>query len=263
MLCFPQLESGALTQFPLRRWIRKRTICTRQADGRVWKLSDWQSQQMEWEMELSGLTAEELEAIEALFRQVEGRRDNFVFLDPADNLLTWSEDLQREAWARDPYMEVRAGIGDPLGTNGGAELRNSGPVPQCVQQALAVPGWFQYCLSLWVRSREGHEVTLFARSGTAASTRTVRGGTSWQRVVHPVRLACSDELVRFGLELAPGASAEVFGIQVEAQCGASAYKKTTGRGGVYPEARFSEDVLAMRAEAPNYYCSRIRIVSRI
>jgi len=213
-------------------------------------------------MELSGLSGEEWEAIETLFREAEGRRGKFVFLDPTGNLLAWSENLEREAWTKDPFIELTPEAADPFGTKRATGVRNSGGAPQCLQQTLAVPAWFQYCLSMWVRSWERGEVTVFGRSGTA-SARTVTAGPTWQRIVFPVKLLCSDELLRFGLELPAGGNVEVFGLQVEAQRGASAYKRTLGRSGVYPEARFSEDVLAVRAEAPGCYCSTIRIVSRI
>ena len=65
-----------------------------------------------------------------------------------------------------------------------------------------------------------------------------------------------------GIELAPGASADVFGLQVEAQTGPSAYKPTPGRGGVYSAARFSEDVLRARADGLDWHAIRVRITSR-
>lgn len=262
MLCFPQLLGGAPTQFPTRRRIEKRTVWNRQSDGRVWKLADAQWRRVEWRLELKGLRSEEYRALETLFHQVEGRRGSFVFLDPLGNLLVWSEDLEREAWAKDRYLELTMQADDPWGSSSATRLRNAGAIPQRIQQVLSAPSWFHYCLSLWVRSNAVSELTVFAQTSTAAAARTVKTNTSWQRVVHPVRLQSTDESVAFGVELGAGVTIEVCGLQVEAQCGASKYKKTGERSGVYREARFCEDRLVVGAEAPESHCCTVKVMAR-
>jgi hypothetical protein len=51
-------------------------------------------------------------------------------------------------------------------------------------------------------------------------------------------------------------------MQLEAQTGPSAYKKTAGRGGVYPLARFSEDLLRSKTEGIESHSTVIRITGR-
>jgi hypothetical protein len=50
-------------------------------------------------------------------------------------------------------------------------------------------------------------------------------------------------------------------MQVEAQLAASDYKMTGTNGGVYSNARFASDRLAVRAQSTDVYDSTIRIVS--
>jgi len=72
----------------------------------------------------------------------------------------------------------------------------------------------------------------------------------------------SEESITFGIELGAGGSADLFGMQVEAQAGASGYKKTLSAGGVYPAARFLDDNLAVTADGPGQHSCKVRIHSR-
>jgi len=263
MAYFPQLGSGAAGQFPVSRTVKKRTIRTESAEGRECKTVDAGWQEVEWVMTLGGLAEQERTALERFFEEVEGRLGSFTFLDPMGNLLSWSEELWREAWTRGPHIQLNPEVGDPFGTRRAVGVWNNSAVPERLEQALGVPGWFQYCLSLWMRSGEPTEATLFGRAGGGAQALTVKVERTWRRVAWPVRLECEDELVRFGVELGPGVSVELFGMQVEAQAGASKYKRTGMRGGIYPEARFGQDVLAVRAEGAGVYSCGVRVVARL
>ncbi|MGB9604886.1 MAG: phage head spike fiber domain-containing protein [Bryobacteraceae bacterium] len=207
-----------------------------------------------------GLKREEWVQLESFFCEVEGRRGNFVFLDPTDNLVAWSEDLTQDAWTRDPFLEVTMGVRDARGGTSAARLRNSGPVVQKIEQALAVPGWYQYCLSGWLRSEQGAGVTLFGRTGTAGEARSFQVSDAWRRFVLPVKLNCLEELVRFGLEVEPGQVVEVFGIQVEAQAAPSHYKATQSRCGIHASARLGSDVLEVVAEGADAFACSVTVV---
>src|SRR5512140_1133718 len=77
-----------------------------------------------WDLDLE-LTGAELAQMEAFFTARSGAYDSFMFLDPLDNLLAWSEDLSQDAWqATDPshfHME-------------GQRLINTGPLPNVLSQ---------------------------------------------------------------------------------------------------------------------------------
>jgi len=258
---FPQLSSGARAQFPVVRSVRRRTTKCEQKDGLEWKVADTGVREREWVLEFRGLSKEEWRALEGLFHEVEGRRGTFVFVDPTDNLLVWSEELSQEAWYKDPYLELVEGAPDPKGGTCAARLRNSGEATQRIEQSLEIPSWYQYCFSVWLKGDPWSEVTLFARTGTAGEARTIRVSGSWQRACLPVKLGGAEELVKFGLELDPGRSVDVYGMQVDAQPGPSPYKRTRAQGGVYRGARFGDDFFEVVAEGPGSFGCRVRVVA--
>ncbi len=242
MLYFPQLM-----QFPVQKRRMERTAGMEAADGSEVKIADPAARVVEWRLELDGLTDAEWEGIEALFDAVEGRLGTFTFLDPFANLLAWSEDLGAACWAREG--EVVLGIADPLGGTGAAAVSGS------VRQSIAAPAALRYCLSAWVRSAGASVATL--RIG--ACVRAFAAGAVWNRVEFSAQPGGVEETVEFAVETA--GAVEVFGLQVEAQAGASGYKKTGGRSGVHSNARFAEDRLERRGEAVNWNAARVGIVS--
>ena len=62
-------------------------------------------------------------------------------------------------------------------------------------------------------------------------------------------------------QVAAGGSVELFGIQVEAQLGASDYKRTAARSGVYSKARFGSDQITVTAQGAESYDAVVQIVS--
>jgi hypothetical protein len=262
MRYFPQLATGAGGQFPIRRRAVRRTVVNACPDGRTVKLGDPGSSSVEWELALSGLTGEEWADLEALFEAVEGRLGSFGYLDPLDNLLKWSEDLNQVAWEKGAGLELTPGIADPLGTTRATRITNSGGAAATIQQALEAPGGYQYCVSVWARSTEAGEVRLLRSSENGPAKKTFKTWGAWSRLVYSTKLEDASETVSFGLELDAGGMVEVFGFQVEAQAGASGYKKTTSRGGVYPEAYFMEDALKLTSEGPGEHSGVVRIRAR-
>ena len=66
----------------------------------------------------------------------------------------------------------------------------------------------------------------------------------------------------FGVEIGAGQSVDLFGMQAEAQPGASGYKQTFSKCGLYPRARFLDDTLSLTTEGPDQHACRIRIHAR-
>jgi len=252
---FPQLNTGANVQFPVRRRITRRTAFNELADGSVVKLADPDAAAAEWTLFFEGLSAEEVGAIESLFAACEGRRGEFVFLDPLDNLLAWSEDFSAEVWSKDAGVWIAGGYPDPLG---GASATRAGGAGE-IHQTIAAPGALRYCFSVYLRTDSAAEVILFARAGTEERTRTVAAGAAWKRFEYSTCLAANGDAITFGVRLAGGAEIEVFGAQVEAQVAASRYKRTASHGGVYRAARFADDVLEVTAQGRNSHSCRVRV----
>lgn len=241
---FPQLETGAMGQFPLRRTRRMRTIENRMPGGEAVRFADVAAELTEWHLEFRDLSDGEAGRLAQFFETMEGRLRTFSFLDPAGNLLAWSEELDAEAWTKNPLTAVTAGVGDPHG--GTRAWRIVGPGPAGVSQTLSIPDGFHYCMSVYARC-DGQATVALLR-GEQRSEQHVT--SDWKRLTFPSVGAGAGESVRFGLELAAGGSVEVFGFQVEPQAGASGYKKTTSRTGIFRNARLGDDRLEMTATAP-------------
>ena len=65
--------------------------------------------------------------------------------------------------------------------------------------------------------------------------------------------------IRFAIEIGAGATVDVYGLQVEAQAGASGYKAST-RGGVYEDAHLGDDVLTITTTDVNRHSCTVKII---
>ena len=106
MATYPQLETGALTQFPIRKRRRARTVTNAAADGSSIKLADPAGEVTEWRLDYAELTDAEAAALQQFFEAAEGMLNGFTFLDPTANLLAWSGKLDEEVWERDPLLSA-------------------------------------------------------------------------------------------------------------------------------------------------------------
>ncbi len=261
MLVFPQLTTGASTLYPLRKTSRQRSVVNTLGDGSTDVYADPDAASLGWELEAKGLTAAEWGAIETLFEATSGRWQPFTFLDPVGNLIAESEDFGASAWTNGALIDLTTGVTDPLGTTRATTATNAGLATQAVAQTLAVPGNFQYCLSIWARTGNGTNVTLSISTTGGSATKTFTLGTQWARVSLAVNLAHSTSSVTFRAQIAAGGAIDIFGIQVEAQRGPSDYKQTGTRGGVYANARFGTDNIRVTAQGTDVYDAVIQIVN--
>ena len=63
---------------------------------------------VEWQLQYANLSDTELAALQQFFTAMEGSLNSFTFLDPAANLLAWSEDLTNAVWRRRRFLLYRA-----------------------------------------------------------------------------------------------------------------------------------------------------------
>src|SRR5580704_12020987 len=122
MLYYPQLSTGAVSQFPVTRSANMRTVSNQLASGFTIRMADTGAQKVQWQLRYSSLTDAERSSIESLFESSEGQLNTFTFLDPTDNLLMWSEDWTQTVWTVDPLLQLTGGIADPTGGNDAIEL---------------------------------------------------------------------------------------------------------------------------------------------
>jgi hypothetical protein len=246
MTVFPQLMV-----YPVTKREVKRTVVNALRDGSVDLVGDPAAAAVAWEMRAAGMTLAEWESVQALFTGVAGRWRTFTFLDPVGNLLEQSENFAVSPWANGALVSLTTAITDPLGTTRATRVVNGGGAAASVAQTLAVPGTFQYCLSVWAKTTAGSSVTLVQ----GASTKSFALSSQWSRIFF------TGSGVTFAAQLDAGASVDLFGMQVEAQIAPSDYKKTTTRSGVYTKARFADDRLTVTAQGTDIYDAVIRIVN--
>jgi hypothetical protein len=255
MLTYPQLGTGALSQFPIRTERRARTVVNAAVDGSSIKLADASGAVTEWALTYTGLSDAELGALEQFFASAQGTLNGFTFLDPAANLLAWSGALSQAAWALGPQLSVAGGIADPAGGSGAWRLTNAGAAPQAISQTLPAPGGYTYCLSAYVCAQAATTGTMLV--GSSQTSRAVQ--TQWSRIVFVGTGDASASEICFGLEIPAGAQVDVFGMQAEPQAGASVYMAST-TGGVYQNARLRDDQLAVTTTGVNRHSCTVNIL---
>ena len=255
MLAFPQLTTGTLTQYPLLKRHGMRTIVNALDDGNTIKLADPCGEITEWQLQYTGLSDDEASALETFFEATEGGLRTFAFLDPAANLFSWNERLDHSGWIKGPLLSIAGGWVDPMGGANAWHISNSGGAAQRLSQTLEAPGGYVYCLSAYVKSSVTARITLLR-----GSARADRGLTAeWTRISFSAGGDPSDENVEFGIEVPAGGSFDLFGLQVEPQIAASAYKASTA-GGIYPNAWFRDDTLAVTATDVNRHSATVNII---
>jgi hypothetical protein len=251
---YPQLTTGAYSQFPLRKQRRTRTVTNMAADGSSIKLADPNGALTEWQLRYEGLSDIELGNLLQFFTASEGSLNGFTFLDPAGNLLAWSEDLTNAVWEAGPFLASTGGVTDPLGGINAFNLTNSGEGAQSLTQTLNVPAGYIYTLSVYVQAAQPTTVTLQVGSNSAMAT----AGPNWTRISVSGSGDSTASSILFGVELPPGVIG-VFGPQVEVQAEPSAYQKST-TGGVYQDARFGDDTFSFATTGVNKHSVTVNIV---
>ncbi len=262
MVVFPQLSSGAPTQYPALRRRRTRAITNQLLDGTVVGFADSGVEVNSWDLTLRDLCDSECDAIRILFEAVEGRKGTFTFVDPTANLLAHSEELSDPAWTKSPMVSVTPGVDDPLGGAQAVRLINGSQTSQGIEQALECPASFGYSFSLYARSAADAMISMSRSSSGATFSRMFTLGSAWTRCILAGSLNATDTAIRFGVTFPAGVAVDVFGLQVEAQPWASSYKRTRARSGVYCSARFDHDILRVVSDGPDQHRLNLRIIAR-
>ncbi len=261
MTLFPQLASGATVQYPFETATRVRTLVNEAEDGKVIRFADTGVRSVRWRIDYSDLSAAEWGALRDLHAAVEGRLRPFVFFDPSANLFSWSEDFERPVWVRDPFLIV--GASSLFGDGTATRFANSSPTEQRIVQVVPVPGSYQTCFSVWLRSSTNSVATLVRISGGSVDRLTASTSGGWRRVFLSGAASGSGLTTEFGIELAAGVEVEVYGAQLEVQPAPSTYKKTTLGGGIFPDAHFAEDRLECWADGPGRFRTAIEVEARV
>jgi hypothetical protein len=261
MRVYPQLTTGTIAQFPVVRTDWRRRVQREGIDGVPGPaIRDPQARSVRWDLRYSALCQQECAALKDLYVASEGALKTFTFLDPVNNLLKWSGELERPQWSREAGLLVEDGKPGATARMPASRLFNNTAASRRVQQSIEAPASFQYCFSLYLRSAAGAVIELEAEDGVQRAFERVPVMPDWQRMFLSCRLS-SEGPITFGLAIPSGADLEVCGVQVQAQSAPSGYKPTTNQGGVYSQTRFMDDQLVLRADGPNQYSTNVRLIS--
>jgi hypothetical protein len=262
MLVFPQLASGALGVYPIRKRLVIRTLENVLVDGGRIRYADIHERWVRWDLPYEGLTDVERASLQGMFDEAQGRLRDFLFLDPADNLLSDSTYQRPQLWAKDPQLSVAAGEEEVWGGGRALYLENAGGTAQVLGQYLHVPGWFTYCVSAYLKDVSFGGARLIGECGTESQGSLVEGGGGWRRYNTTIRCRQPGMGVRFGVEVPPGGAIALCGLSVEAQPYPSPLRITQGTGGVYARARFDTDRLVFRTNGPNDHSCHVEVICR-
>lgn len=260
-LFFPQLSTGAMAQFPFSKTRSVRTIQNVSADGSMIVSPDPGSALITWDLRFNELLPAEMQAIEQFFTACTGPFSAFTFIDPADNMLTFSSDLTNAVWTLSPNITVTAGLPDPVGGTAAFTLTNTGQLAGTIGQTVAVPANYQYCFSVYVQSAISSNVALGRAGSSAISSAQFACGPVWNRVVSAGALSDSGTTLTATVQLQPGQSVQLFGPQLEPQGNPSAYRATSSMSGVYPNSHWASNQLIFSANGPNSFASSFSIQS--
>jgi hypothetical protein len=242
-LFFPQLSTGALVQYPVKRTKTVQTVSTESEDGSVLTYFDASGSALTWQLEYDGITQAEADRLQALFDACAGRFRAFTFIDPTANLL---------------HQQWQAGVGV---SNAGTVYTNEGNAPAEVSQVFPLPSNYVYCFSLAGDLNSDEEATV---------TLIRRGSTTQEKATVPLRralLVSSGALDEAGLQFAvaiqlqPGQSIDLAQAQLEAQPMPSPFRPA--RGGVYPEAHWAIDELIITAMGPDLCTTKFSIETAV
>lgn len=262
MLYFPQLSTGAVTQFPIRKTRSHRTVLTISEEGYRFAVPDEGGITIRWMLSYHYLSDEESKQLLEFFKAAEGRLQPFTFLDPIGNLLFWSEDPNHSVWQRSSFLQSVMDVSDPIGSSRAFRLTNGGAASLPFEQTVNVPGNVTCCFSVYARGNSGSSITLSRASGSAIHSSSFDLTATWRRFILSSTLDGGDESSIFGLTLNAGSSADLFGFQVDPQPGASTYVPTFDHSGVYSTTRFDQDVMTVTATAPNRNSCSLALVSQ-
>jgi len=194
-----------------------------------------------WDLELD-LSNAELALVEAFFVAHDGPYEGFVFLDPSDNLLKWSENFQQAAWEK-----TEPSFFQMIGTR----ITNTSGSPNVLKQAVPVQG-IELAGSVWLKSASA-PITLRL---TAAVEKVVLPGEEWTRFT---LAGTPGGPSGFEIEFPAGASVDVTGAQVVIGRAPGVYIRTGAVSGYHVNAHFESQELQHRAAGPGRNQVRLRI----
>jgi hypothetical protein len=258
-LFYPQLSSGALAQYPIRRAAVTRPVANVLPDGTTIALPDPGASRLFWQLAYTELELADLQAIQAHFTGCAGPLRAFTFIDPTGNMLSSTSDLTQGPWLAGPSIQITGGLPDPNGGSQAFSVVNAAQAVEELTQTLTVPSNYQYCFSIYVNCSAASAISLTRRGATVSATDSISISPGWTRISSSGKLNDPGTQLTIAVELAPGQRLQLFGPQLEPQIAPSRYRANAQSGCVYPQSHWASNQLAVTAEAPNLYAVVVSI----
>jgi hypothetical protein len=251
-LFYPQLKTGAVAQYPIRKVAVTRAVSNVLPGGGILLCPDDAASRTIWNFEYAGVSKEELSVLQNFFEICDGPLKPFTFLDPTGNLLSASSNFLDDAWQLSSAAKILGTSAGPLPNLAAFTLVNNGQTIQELEQTLDIPASYHYCCSMYVSSATSQPVTLFRRSPYAEETALFNAGPEWKRVWTAGNLQDQSTGLSIGLKLSPGQHLSIAAAQLEAQPSVSPYRNSSQTGGdIYPNAHWALEELKVRHLGPN------------
>ncbi len=259
MSTFPQLNSGAIAQYPLQRQHEFRTLVDRLPGSTVSPVADVDFERRAWQIELSELTDSEWSALSTLFDASEGKLGAFSFPAPGANLLAWSEDVTQPVWTVDPGLGATISQPDPFGGSSAIQLTGGGGLLS-VFQVVLLPANYRLNGSVWARCDQPGGVLRVNDVGVQSAEIAIDGSNQWRRYSVSANFTSASPQVGFVVFVPAGSDMFIYGPQIQAQPAPSAYRKTKEQSGLYHNARFDQDTLIREVTGLDRQSGVIQIV---
>lgn len=262
-LFYPQLTSGALVQYPLRKMRIARTIKNILPNGNMILLPDSGARRTIWQLKYSNLSLPDIQSLQSHFKACQGPLSAFTFIDPTGNMLVSSTDLTTTVWQKASLLQIQTGTLDPFGGTAAQTITNYGQNTQELEQIVKVPANYQYCFSLYAAAAGQTHITVFRRGLNSQQSTQVTVHSGWSRLVSSGRLNDSGSILTVGISLDAGTQVKIFGMQLEAQISPSRYQPTIRTGGVHSNAHWATEQLQIMAEDVDSYATTVSIEAAV
>src|SRR4051812_10114265 len=113
-LFYPQLRTGAVAQYPIRKIAVTRTVSNVLPGGDILVYPDDAANKMVWNWEYAGVTHDELDVLQDFFELCGGPLKPFTFLDPTGNLFSSSSSFSADAWQLSSAAKITERWSGPL-----------------------------------------------------------------------------------------------------------------------------------------------------
>ena len=250
MAIFPPLNAdGLYVQRPYGITQAFLTNTETQASGRRYASAQRTEPLRRYSLSYAQLTDAEAGTLEAFFDQMKGRYGQFVWLDPAGNLVRYSEDFGHASWVKQA-VTAGAAVADPFGGTRATALSFGGlGILKTDLEAAGLAG-YMLCASAWLKATgAGQSCDIGITDGGSYYSRTFAVPEAWTRVWFARKITGSGT-VTWAIQCS-GGELHICSPQMAPTPGPGAYTRSPAMYGYRPKCSFGTDMLSVRVLGPN------------